>query len=222
MNIFSPAGEGPRRTLLDSFLALKDGNDGGRVSHSASSQSAAMQLKNGQFTVEVDIQDFDLEDIDIKVEGDFMLLNGKREGRGGNFRQFAQKIPLPASIDVTQLGSELTSEGRILISAPQKTEESTAASTAVIEKMGLSKEGEVDMTAVAEHKKTQSAASFEIEGGSGSTESATESQKKAQASTTKRITEDGYEEEIYEEYEEECFTTSLASATIRRLFINFC
>ena len=93
-----------------------------------------MQLKNGKFTVEVDIQDFDLEDIDIKVEGASLILTGKREGRGGNLRQFAQRIPLPASINVSQLGTELTSEGRLLISAPQKEEDTVAASAAAREK----------------------------------------------------------------------------------------
>ena len=88
---------------MDSFLALKDGSEGGRISHSACSQSAAMQLKNGKFTVEVDIQDFDLEDIDIKVEGTSLILTGKREGRVGNLRQFAQRIPLPASINSNML-----------------------------------------------------------------------------------------------------------------------
>merc|ERR1719167_1188517 len=74
--------------------------------------------------------------------------------------------------------------------------------------MGLSKEGEVDMSATSETGKTQSEAAFEVEGGSGTTKSQQESQKKGQASTTKRVTEDGWEEEVYEEYEEECTTTS--------------
>ena len=104
--------------MLDSFLALKEGSTGGRVSHSSCAQAGSMQLRNGQFTAEVDIQDFDLEDIDIKVEGGSLMLTGRREVRG-NLRQIAQKIPLPASIDVKSLGTQLTAEGRLLISASQ-------------------------------------------------------------------------------------------------------
>merc|ERR1711936_615950 len=59
--------DGPRRTLLDSFLSLRDGSSIGHSFRGGSSQSASMQLKNGRFSIEVDIQDFDPEDIDLKV-----------------------------------------------------------------------------------------------------------------------------------------------------------
>merc|ERR1712083_839189 len=60
-----------------------------------------MQLKHGKFSVTVDIQDFDPEDIDIKVEGDFIVLVGNREIKRGNsfsVRQFNQRFPLPSGI----------------------------------------------------------------------------------------------------------------------------
>lgn len=42
-----------------------------------------MQLKNGKFSIEVDIQDFEPEDIDLKVEGGTLFLVGRREVKRG-------------------------------------------------------------------------------------------------------------------------------------------
>ena len=54
-----------------------------------------MQLKNGKFTVEVDIQDFDLEDIDIKVEGASLILNGKGRAGEETFASLLKEFPSP-------------------------------------------------------------------------------------------------------------------------------
>ena len=76
--------DGPRRTLLDSFLSLRDGSSSlGHKLHTSSSQSASMTLKNGKFSIELDIQDFDPEDIDIKVQGGHIVLVGRREIKRG-------------------------------------------------------------------------------------------------------------------------------------------
>ena len=112
-----------------------------------------MQLRNGQFSVEVDIQvgrsrviwtiwsvffqDFDPEDIDIKVEGGKLTLSGRREVKHGNsssvsisfnqsnqlrqklfswnwvnqsqVRLINQSFGLPKDIDVSKLSSEVRS-----------------------------------------------------------------------------------------------------------------
>ena len=83
---------GKRRTLVDSFLALKDTNDEGAHTYqqSASAQSAKLSLEDGVFRcdnflflrpsynkilpifilrLEVDLHEFGPEDIDISVEG---------------------------------------------------------------------------------------------------------------------------------------------------------
>ena len=204
--------DGPRRTLLDSFLSLRDGSSLGHNFHSSSSQSATMQLKNGKFSIEVDIQDFDPEDIDIKVEGDNIILVGRREikrGSSSSVRQFNQKFALPPGLDVAQLTTAVTVEGQLVISAPQL-EDNTAAG--IIEGFEISQKGDVDIQSSSEAKKTTSEAAFEVEGGHGQTKKVEDSQKKSQQSVTKRETEDGFEEEIFEEYEE--FTSSSSTTTM--------
>ena len=161
-----------------------------------------MQLKNGMFSIEVDIQDFEPEDIDIKVEGDNIILAGRREikrGSSSSVRQFNQKFALPSGLDVSALTTAVTAEGMLVISAPQL-EDQTAVG--IIEGFEISQKGDVDIQSSSEAKKTTSEAAFEVEGGHGHTKSVEDHQKKSQQSVTKRQTEDGFEEEIFEEFEE--------------------
>ena len=171
-----------------------------------------MQLKNGMFSIEVDIQDFEPEDIDIKVEGDNIILAGRREikrGSSSSVRQFNQKFALPSGLDVSALTTAVTAEGMLVISAPQL-EDQTAVG--IIEGFEISQKGDVDIQSSSEAKKTTSEAAFEVEGGHGHTKSVEDHQKKSQQSVTKRQTEDGFEEEIFEEFEE--FTSSSSSTTV--------
>merc|ERR1712083_19195 len=158
--------ETPRKSMLDSFFTLREkGRDAGGVhaALSGSSQSSSMQLKHGKFSVTVDIQDFDPEDIDIKVEGDFIVLVGNREIKRGNsfsVRQFNQRFPLPSGIDVSKLSTEVTGGGQLVISAPQLKDDSS---------LTISQGGDVDMQSSSENRKTTSEAAFEVEGGTGKT-----------------------------------------------------
>merc|ERR1711892_377110 len=200
--------DGPRRTLLESILSLRDGSSG-HSSHTGSSQSASMQLKNGRFSIEVDIQDFDPEDIDIKVESGSIILVGRREikrGTSSSIRQFNQKFALPSGIDVSRLSTEVTSDGSLVIYAPQVEDSSLAVGLA------FSQQGDVDVKSSSDAKKTTSEAAFEIEGGSGTTKKVEDSKKKNQQSVTKRETEDGWEKEIVEEFQE--FSSSSSSTTM--------
>ena len=100
-----------------------------------------MTLRNGKFSIELDIQDFEPEDIDIKVEGGHLILAGRRETRG-RVRTFNQKFALPSGIDVSKLSTEVTSEGGLVISAPQMEDESTVA---LLEGFQISQKGDVDI-----------------------------------------------------------------------------
>ena len=89
-----------------------------------------MTLKNGMFSIELDIQDFEPDDIDIKVQGGDMVLVGRREikrGSSTSVRQFNQKFALPTGIDVSKLSTDVTSEGTLIISAPQLQDDTTGA-----------------------------------------------------------------------------------------------
>ena len=146
--------------MLDSLLSLRDGSSSGYSSHTGSSQSASMQLKNGRFSIEVDIQDFDPEDIDIKVEGGNIILVGSREikrGTSSSIRQFNQKFALPSGIDISKLATQVTSVGSLVIFAPQIEDTTMAVG------IDIAKKGDVDVKSSSEAKKTTSEAAFEIE-----------------------------------------------------------
>jgi len=204
--------ETPRKTLVDSFLALKDGrNNGHTFQQTGSSQNASMQLKNGVWRMEIELQEFDPEDIDISVEGGELTLIAKREvkhGSSSSFREFNEKFAIPQGVDVTQLSSEISGDGTLVIYGPQVEDAATDSS--------VSKKGDVDVTSSSEEKKTSSESSFDVEGGTGTTKRNEASNKSRKESTTKRVTDDGWEEEIYEEYEEEevkTKTTTLIAAS---------
>jgi len=191
--------ETPRRTLVDSFRALKEGkNSGHTYQQTGSSENASMQLKNGIFRLEVDLQDFEPEDIDISVEGGELTLTAKREVKRGNsssFREFKERFAIPEGVDITQLSSEITGDGILVISGPQVKDVPTVSS--------IPASGDVDVSSSSEGRNTSSESSFEVEGGRGTTKRNEASNKTRKESTTKRVTDDGWEEEIYEEYEEE-------------------
>ncbi len=141
------------------------------------------------------------------MENGFILVTGKHEVQRGNsvsVRQFNQRFPVPQGIDISQMGTEVTMAGRLIISAPQlKNQE-----------MEIVEKGEFESTSSAEAKKITSEAAFEVEGGKGSTKTVEDSKKKQEQKLTRRETEDGWEEEIIEEYEEEVTTTSSTTTVV--------
>ena len=74
------------------------------------------------FKLELDVDGFDAEDIDITVEGSKLKVTGEREiQRGGSSskRQFSQSFDLPSGIDVEGITTQLSAEtGKLVISAP--------------------------------------------------------------------------------------------------------
>ena len=83
-----------------------------------------MQLKDGVFRLEIDLQDFEPEDIDICVEGGELTLTAKREVKRGNsssFREFNEKFAIPQGVDITKLSSEITGDGTLVITRNFKT-----------------------------------------------------------------------------------------------------
>jgi len=189
---------GQRRTLVDSFLALKENNDDRSHTYqqSGSAQAAKLNVKDGLFKLEVDLHEFEAEDIDISVEGDTLTLIARKEIKRGNsssFREFNEKFAIPNGVDVTKLSSEITGDGILIITGPQVEDIITDESH----------KGDTDVSSSSEGKKTSSESHFEVEGGRGTTRKNEASNKTRRESVTKRVTEDGWEEEIYEEYEEE-------------------
>ena len=189
---------GQRKTLVDSFYALKENNEdrGHTYQQSGSAESASLSLKDGEFKLEVDLHEYEPEDIDISVEGEQLNVTARKEikrGKSSNFREFNEKFVIPSGVDVTKLSSEITGDGVLIISGPQ------------VEDIVKDEDhkGDTDVSSSSEAKKTSSESHFEVEGGRGTTKKNQASNKTRRESVTKRVTEDGWEEEIYEEYEEE-------------------
>ena len=79
-----------------------------------------MRLLAG-FKLEMAVDNFDAEDIDITVEGGKLNVIGEREiQRGGSSskRQFRQSFDLPSGIDVEKITSQINAQGMLVISAP--------------------------------------------------------------------------------------------------------
>ena len=190
--------DGQRRTLVDSFLSLKENNDDRSHTYqqSGSQQSASLRLKDGVFRLELDLHEFEAEDIDISVEGDVLTVLARREvkrGASSSFREFNEKFAIPPGVDVSKLASEITGDGVLVITGPQLGD--------IVTEEGH--KGDTDVSSSSEAKKTSSESHFEVDGGRGTTRKNEASNKTRRESVTKRVTDDGWEEEIYEEYEEE-------------------
>ena len=183
---------------MDSFYALKENNEdrGHTYQQSGSAESASLSLKDGLFKLEVDLHEFEPEDIDISVEGEQLTVTARKEikrGKSSNFREFNEKFAIPSGVDVSKLSSEITGDGVLIITGPQ------------VEDIVKDEDhkGDTDVSSSSEAKKVSSESHFEVEGGRGTTKRNEASNKTRRESVTKRVTEDGWEEEIYEEYEEE-------------------
>jgi len=125
--------ETPRKGMLDSFFDLKMGKglegQGGFTS-SRFTSSSSFALKDGKFSLTVDSKNFDPEDIDIRVEGEKLIVHGERDVQKGSssFKsQFHKSYDLPKGIDVENISSQINSSGQLVISAPSllKEEEDT-------------------------------------------------------------------------------------------------
>ena len=190
---------------------MKENNEdrGHTYQQSGSAEAASLSLKDGLFKLEVDIHEFEPEDIDISVEGEQLTVTARKEikrGKSSNFREFNEKFAIPSGVDVSKLSSEITGDGVLIISGPQ------------VEDIVKDEDhkGDTDVSSSSEAKKVSSESHFEVEGGRGTTKKNEASNKTRRDTVTKRVTEDGWEEEIYEEYEEEevkTKTTTLITAS---------
>ena len=119
--------------MLDSFFDLKMGRgleSQGVLTSSRFTSSSSFVLKDGKFSLTVDSKNFDPEDIDIRVEGEKLIVHGEREVQKGSssFKsQFHKSYDLPKGIDVENISSQINSSGQLVIFAPSllKEEEDT-------------------------------------------------------------------------------------------------
>uniref|UniRef100_A0A3Q2UCU9 Heat shock protein, alpha-crystallin-related, b6 n=1 Tax=Fundulus heteroclitus TaxID=8078 RepID=A0A3Q2UCU9_FUNHE len=85
------------------------------------------------FTVQVDVKQFNPEDLLVKVVGDFVEVQGKhkelKEGHGFTTLQFNRRYRIPKGVDIMALESAVSPEGILIISAPMLQTESTRCLT---------------------------------------------------------------------------------------------
>lgn len=85
--------------------------------------SAQVNCDHSGFTVQVDVTNFNPEDLMVKVTGDFLEVQGKHEkkktdGPGMVTRQFNRRYRIPEGVDTLALESAVSPDGILLISAP--------------------------------------------------------------------------------------------------------
>uniref|UniRef100_A0A1B6CAM8 SHSP domain-containing protein n=1 Tax=Clastoptera arizonana TaxID=38151 RepID=A0A1B6CAM8_9HEMI len=93
--------------------------------HAQPRDSGTSQLLNDKdgLKINLDVQQFKPEELNVKVVDDFLVVEGKHEERsdahGFIARQFTRRYKLPKDIDVKSLQSKLSSDGVLQLSAPK-------------------------------------------------------------------------------------------------------
>ncbi|CAK9803868.1 Protein lethal(2)essential for life [Anthophora quadrimaculata] len=89
-----------------------------------SSGASTVKADKKNFQVTLDVQQFDPEEVTVKVSGNNVVVEGKHEERqdehGWISRQFVRKYFVPEQCDIDQLKSNLSSDGVLTITAPRK------------------------------------------------------------------------------------------------------
>ncbi|CAL8248728.1 unnamed protein product [Lota lota] len=94
-----------------------------RLPETQSPSSTQVNCDPSGFTVNVDVKLFSPEDLQVKVSGDFVEVQGKHEekkkdGSGTMTRQFSRRYRIPEGVDTMALESAVSPEGILVIFAP--------------------------------------------------------------------------------------------------------
>lgn len=95
-----------------------------RHTHLDESGVSTIANKKDQFKVNLDVQQFKPEEINVKLVDDFLVVEGKHEEKqdqhGYISRQFTRRYKLPANVNAEAIQSHLSSDGILSITAPKK------------------------------------------------------------------------------------------------------
>lgn len=101
-----------------------------RHSHPEESGISAISNQKDQFKVNLDVQQFKPEEVNVKVVDDYLVVEGKHEERqdkhGFISRQFTRRYKLPQNVNLEAIASSLSSDGILSITAPKKVEKTDA------------------------------------------------------------------------------------------------
>nr|XP_033339725.1 protein lethal(2)essential for life [Megalopta genalis] len=86
--------------------------------------TSTVQADKDKFQVVLDVQQFQPEEIDVKVADKYVIVTAKHEEKrdehGWISRQFTRKYMIPDQCNLDQVTSKLSSDGVLTISAPRK------------------------------------------------------------------------------------------------------
>lgn len=86
--------------------------------------TSTVQADKDKFQVVLDVQQFEPNDIDVKVVDKFVIVTAKHEEKrdehGWISRQFTRKYMIPDQCDLDQVSSKLSTDGVLTIVAPRK------------------------------------------------------------------------------------------------------
>lgn len=108
--------------------------------HVATGNSGISSVQNTKddFKVNLDVQQFKPEEVSVKLQGDYLVVEGKHEERqdkhGFISRQFQRRYKLPENVDTEKIKSTLSSDGVLQLSAPKKIVNKQGEKTITIEK----------------------------------------------------------------------------------------
>lgn len=91
--------------------------DAGRV------EGKALNVGKDGFQVSLDVQQFKPSEVSVKLQDNFLIIEGKHEEREDNHgwisRHFTRKYLMPKEIDTNALMSSLSSDGILTVKAPK-------------------------------------------------------------------------------------------------------
>nr|AIU47038.1 heat shock protein [Phenacoccus solenopsis] len=87
---------------------------------------ATVSNEKNQFKVNLDVQQFKPEEVNVKVVDDYLVVEGKHEEKqdkhGFISRQFTRRYKLPKDVQQENISSSISSDGILSISAPKKSQ----------------------------------------------------------------------------------------------------
>ncbi|XP_075237097.1 protein lethal(2)essential for life-like [Lycorma delicatula] len=97
-----------------------------RQGPSGNSGVSSIVNSENDFRVSLDVQQFKPEEITVKLQDDFLVVDAKHEERqdkhGFISRHFTRRYKLPENVDTDQIKSNLSSDGVLTLTAPKKVE----------------------------------------------------------------------------------------------------
>lgn len=92
--------------------------------HNNDRGTSTVQADKDKFQVVLDVQQFEPNEIDVKVVDKFVIVTAKHEEKrdehGWISRQFVRKYLIPEQCDIDQVTSQLSADGVLSINAPRK------------------------------------------------------------------------------------------------------